>query len=102
MTDLELLRQQKLALDSQIAEAVRLDQARKKALELQAMREREAEIIKGTAEIQALMKKYKLTKNDVFDEGKPRPTVTQTYTTPSSASPKKKTLEEMRQFYNKF
>jgi hypothetical protein len=47
MTTLELLRQQKAALDIQIAETVRLEQAHQRALELQRMKEREAEIIKG-------------------------------------------------------
>ncbi len=98
MTTLDALRQQKAALDSQIAEALRIQLAQKKALELKMLKEREAEIIRGTAEIKALMKRYHLSKDDVFNERRPA-SVTGSLLGSVSMT---KTLEEMRQFYNQF
>lgn len=100
MTTIELLQQQKAALDFKIAEAIRLEQARQRAHDLQLMKEREAEIIKGTEEIQALMKKYKLTQKDIFNEGKPRSPVPLPDAAGTGDAPRKKTLQEMRQFFN--
>lgn len=100
MTTLETLRQQKAALDSQIAEELRNQLARKKALELKMLKEREAEIVKGTAEIKALMKKYGLSKDDVFNER--RTTLAGASNNLLGSVSVAKTLEEMRQFYKQF
>ena len=100
MTTLQLLQQQKAALDAQIAAALKEQIAREKALELQRIKQREDEIAKGTAEIKALMTKYKLSKDDLFGDGRVR--LVSTNKGLIGSAKMVKTLEEMRQFYKQF
>ena len=93
MPNVQTLKEQKAALEMEIALAVKAAEAKKKALDEQIARERATEIEHGKIEIQKVMEKYHLTPELVFGvsamAGK------------KNADAKPGYLAEIRQFYGK-
>lgn len=94
MTTLQILRDQKAALENEIAKTLKSAEERKRSLEAQIEKERAEEIAQGRAEIQRLMKKYSLTPADVFGPGAP---VSKKSGVPDKSS---SYLSEIRKYYS--
>ena len=92
MASFQQMQQQKAELDLKIAQS--LDAAKKIAAELEQARIRHEEIETGTAQIMALMDKYKLSKEELF----PSPSSSKSLNMPLKEA---KTLAEMRQYFNR-
>lgn len=97
MNSVQSLMEKKAALEKELAETVKQAEAQKRNLEIQIERERHAEIIKGTQEVQKLMQIYNLSRQDLL-------TALDTEATRQKANPKPKEddgslLSEMRKYY---
>ena len=65
MNTVQSLQEQKAALEREIAEAVKQANERKKALEIEISREREAEIKRGAQEVRKIMQSYNLSQQEL-------------------------------------
>ena len=101
MENLKQLQEMKDTLERQIAEAIEAERARQRAIEAQQARLKEAELSKFRADLQMLMRKYDLTKEEILG-------VTRGVAKGGTASLLKtghdearaKSLREMRRFYS--
>lgn len=93
MTTLQILRDQKAALETEIAQTLKAAEERKRALEAQIEKQRAEEIALGRAEVQRLMKKYNLSPADVFGPE----SSTKKY---GSGAKNSSYLSEIRQYYS--
>lgn len=66
MNTVQSLQEQKATLEKEIAEALKQANERKKALELQIIRERDMEIKRGTQEVRKIMQTYNLSRQDLM------------------------------------
>ncbi len=71
MTSLQLLREQKAALEDEIARAIKAANEKKLALEAEIEKQRVQEILLGRAEIQKILKKYNLTMEEALSTAMP-------------------------------
>ncbi len=60
MSSVQVLIDQKAALEAEIARTIKAAEERKKALEVQIAKQRAEEVMQGRAEIKRLMEKYNL------------------------------------------
>lgn len=95
MTSVQLLIDQKAALEQEIARAVKLAEEKKKLLEEQIAKQRAEEIVQGRAEIKRIMQKYDLSPEEAFG---PPPTVHPTNT--GKGAKRGSYLSEIRQYYS--
>ena len=127
MPAIEELQKMKAALDAQIAQALLQEAILKKERALARTKAREAEIAKGLQEIVGLMRQYKLSKEHLFKAVKTAPPLPVVGTekaalldafnpndirddnrfeferaAASTEPAKRMSVEEMRQFYEKF
>lgn len=73
MPTLKELQEQKAALDSQLADAMRQAKIQQIALDLKMEEQRKAERGEALLEIKSLMSRYNLTRFDIFEDLKPEP-----------------------------
>jgi len=66
MSSLQVLIDQKAALENEIARTLKLAEEKKKLLEEQIAKQRAEEITQGRAEIARIMQKYNLSADEVF------------------------------------
>ncbi len=92
MPSLQVLIDQKAALEDEVAKTLKAAQEKKRALEIQIQKERAEEIVRGRAEIERLMQKYSLSVADVFGSG--------TLLKSAQAKDKPGYLSEIREYYN--
>ena len=99
MNSLQLLREQKAALEEEIARAVREANEKKRALEAQIEKQRIQEILQGRAEVQKILIKYNLTIEEAISTAPP---VVTKEGKVSGGVPVKGTsyLSEIRTYYN--
>jgi DNA-binding protein H-NS len=93
MSSIQVLRDQKAALETDIARIMKAAEEKKKTLEDAIVRQRAQEIAQGKAEIQKIMQLYNLSANEVFGGAAPsgkKPAVgkSESY------------LSDIRKFYN--
>ena len=74
MNSLQLLREQKAALEEEIARAVKAANEKKMELEAQIEKQRIQEILYGRAEVQKLLVKYNLTIEEAISTAPPKVT----------------------------
>lgn len=100
MSSLQLLRDQKAALEEEIARAIKAANEKKMALEAQIEKERIQEILLGRAEFQKVLKKYNLTIEEALSTT--APVVTKDASSGTGGVPVKGTsyLSEIRTYYN--
>ncbi len=92
----------KSALERQISEAIESERARQRAIEEQQARLREAEIAKVQADVQMLMRKYDLTREDVLGIRRPASkSAAVRKLTFNKAPERSQSLREIRSFYEK-
>lgn len=94
MTSLQHLRDQKSVLEAEMARVIKATNEKKLALEAQIEKHRIEEILQGRFEIQQVLKKYNLSKEEAF--GTATPMVIQGGVSAKGAS----YLSEIRQYYN--
>ena len=99
MNSLQLLREQKAALEEEIARAVKAANEKKMALEAQIEKQRIQEILHGRAEVQKILIKYNLTIEEAISTAAPVVTKEGKVT---GGVPVKGTsyLSEIRTYYN--
>ena len=99
MNSLQLLREQKAALEEEIARAVKEANEKKMALEAQIEKQRIQEILFGRAEVQKILIKYNLTIEEAISTAPP---VVTKEGKVSGGVPVKGTsyLSEIRTYYN--
>lgn len=71
MTSLQNLRDQKVALEGEIAKALKAANEKKLELEAQIEKERAQEILEGRIEIQKILTKYNLSMQEAFSTAAP-------------------------------
>lgn len=71
MSSLQLLRDQKAALEEEIAKAIKAANEKKMALEAQIEKQRIQEILLGRAEVQKILVKYNLTIEEAISTAPP-------------------------------
>jgi hypothetical protein len=71
MNSLQLLREQKAALEEEIARTIKAANEKKLALEAQIEKQRIQEILQGRAEIQKILAKYNLTMEEAISTAPP-------------------------------
>lgn len=100
MSSLQLLRDQKAALEEEIARAIKAANEKKMALEAQIEKERIQEILLGRAEIQKVLKKYNLSIEEALSTT--APVVAKGGSSGTGGVPVKGTsyLSEIRTYYN--
>ena len=67
MNAIQTLREQKITLEKEIAEAIKQANERKKALELQILKERDAEFRSGIQEVRKIMQNHHLSRQEIFN-----------------------------------
>lgn len=95
MSSVQVLIDQKAALENEIARTIKLAEEKKKLLEEQIATQRAEEIAQGRAEIERVMKKYNLSSNEAFG---PMPTAAKK--PGGSVTPRGSYLSEIRQYYS--
>jgi len=93
---LQELQEQKAALELQIAQTIRQGAIQQKALDLKLEEQRKVESAEAILEIKALIKQYRLSKYDIFEDLKPEPIVKRLIPKFSSKDSKKTSLSDMR------
>jgi hypothetical protein len=71
MNSAQTLKEQLAALESDTANAIKAAKEKMLALDAQIEKQRIQEILQGRTEVQAVMKKYNLTENDVLSTAPP-------------------------------
>lgn len=97
MSSVQLLIDQKAALENEIARAIKVAEEKKRLLDEQIAKQRAAEIAQGRAEIQAIMKKYNLSHDEAFGSAPP---AAKKSATPATPGKRGSYLSEIRQYYN--
>lgn len=92
MSSVQLLIEQKAALENEIARAIKAAEEKKKSLDDQIAKQRAQEISQGRAEIRALLAKYNLSPEEALGA---EPAVT-----PAADNKRGSYLSEIRQYYN--
>ena len=67
MNLIQTLREQKTTLEKEIAEALKQGNERKKTLELQILKERDAEFRSGIQEVRKIMQNHHLSRQEIFN-----------------------------------
>ena len=94
MSSVQLLIEQKAALENEIARAIKAAEEKKKNLDEQIAKQRAEEIARGRAEIRALLAKYNLSPEEALGA---EPAVTKK---PATGNKRGSYLSEIRQYYN--
>jgi DNA-binding protein H-NS len=71
MNSAQTLKEQLAALESETANAIKAAKEKMLALDAQIEKQRIQEILQGRTEVQAVMKKYNLTENDILSTAPP-------------------------------
>lgn len=94
MSSLQVMIDQKAALENEIARTLKLAEEKKKLLEEQILKQRAEEITQGRAEIARVMQKYNLNADEAFG---PPPTALQKS---GNGGKRGSYLSEIRQYYS--